>query len=575
MRVLMLVFLVSWFTLAMPSTPVHTQDSAAEAALASVISDFERILKRADPITAGLDGDRDALRRLPDPSRDTELANGRELSAIGAKLAQISIRDLSSASALNHQVLSRAIAEAVEQVGFDFDRIAFQNDDGFHTLGDYLGRTTTIASRDDADAWLARVGALPAYYSASIGNLRRGIETRLTQPTIVVNRVLEVARRQADTKAEQSPLLLPFSRMPAGIPPAVQADYRDRALAIVRDRVLPAERAFATFLAQEYAPAARSTISWRTTPNGETSYRFLVRRETTTGMTPDEIHQLGKAEVARIRALMDASIKETGYAGTFAGFLQMLRSDPRFYPKTPQELLEKASEIAKRADDGLPPLFGTLPRLWYGVRPVPADIAEGYTTGRYWPGSMVAGQAGGYMVNTSNLDQRALYELPALTCTRPCPAIIYRSRSPRSSRACRTSAAMRSRPPSSRAGACTRSFWAKRWGSTATLTNASGAIPTRCGARAGWWPTPVSTGSDGTSSRHASASPRTPHYRNTTSRRSSNAMSPGPARRSRTRSASCGSARCGGKPRRSSASGSMSGSFTMCSCSVGRCRSTW
>ena len=166
MRVLMLVFLVSWFTLAMPSTPVHTQDSPAEAALASVISDFERILKRADPITAGLDGDRDALRRLPDPSRDTELANGRELSAIGAKLAQISIRDLSSASALNHQVLSRAIAEAVEQVGFDFDRIAFQNDDGFHTLGDYLGRTTTIASRDDADAWLARVGALPAYYSA-------------------------------------------------------------------------------------------------------------------------------------------------------------------------------------------------------------------------------------------------------------------------------------------------------------------------------------------------------------------------------------------------------------------------
>ena len=100
MRVLMLVFLVSWFTLAMPSTPVHTQDSAAEAALASVISDFERILKRADPITAGLDGDRDALRRLPDPSRDTELAKGRELSAIGAKLAQISIRDLSSASAL-------------------------------------------------------------------------------------------------------------------------------------------------------------------------------------------------------------------------------------------------------------------------------------------------------------------------------------------------------------------------------------------------------------------------------------------------------------------------------------------
>ena len=196
MRVLMLVFLVSWFTLAMPSTPVHTQDSPAEAALASVISDFERILKRADPITAGLDGDRDALRRLPDPSRDTELANGRELSAIGAKLAQISIRDLSSASALNHQVLSRAIAEAVEQVGFDFDRIAFQNDSGFHTLGDYLGRTTTIASRDDADAWLARLEALPAYY-----------EQNIAQPA---------ARHQDPIHAADASSSIACSRSPAG-----------------------------------------------------------------------------------------------------------------------------------------------------------------------------------------------------------------------------------------------------------------------------------------------------------------------------------------------------------------------
>ena len=263
-------------------------------------------------------------------------------------------------------------------------------------------------------------------------------------------------------------------------------------------------------------------------------------------MTPDEIHQLGKAEVARIRALMDASIKETGYAGAFAGFLQMLRSDPRFYPKTPQELLEKASEIAKRADDGLPPLFGTLPRLSYGVRPVPADIAEGYTTGRYWPGSMVAGQAGGYMVNTSNLDQRALYELPALTVHEAVPGHHLQV----------ALAQELEGMPYFRRHAVTTAF-VEGWGLYAEcLGRRDGDLPrplrtlrplfaTRCGARAGWWPTRVSTGSDGTSSRRASASPRTPHYRSTTSRRSSNGISPGPARRSRTRSASCGSARCG------------------------------
>jgi uncharacterized protein (DUF885 family) len=138
-------------------------------------------------------------------------------------------------------------------------------------------------------------------------------------------------------------------------------------------------------------------------------------------MTPDEIHQLGQSEVARIRGLMEKTIAETGFTGSFADFLQMLRTDPRFYAKTPAELMEKASEIAKRSDDQLPRLFGTLPRLPYGVRPVPADIAEGYTTGRYWVGSMQQGQAGGYMVNTSHLDQRPLYELPALTVHEAVP----------------------------------------------------------------------------------------------------------------------------------------------------------
>ena len=243
--------------ISMTLAAAQREDTTAETVLAAVIGEYERIIKVADPVTAGLDGDREALRQLPDPRRDTGLARGRELAAIGERLGRIDASELSPGSALNHAFLSRLASEAVEQVPFDFDRIAFQNDDGFHTLGDYLGRTTSIASRDDADAWLARLEALPEFYARSIVNLRRGIETGLTQPKIVVDRVLEVARRQADTKAEHSPLLLPFGRMPATVPAAVQAEYSDRALALVRDRIIPAQRTFATFLGQEYAPAAR------------------------------------------------------------------------------------------------------------------------------------------------------------------------------------------------------------------------------------------------------------------------------------------------------------------------------
>lgn len=421
MRRVLLALLYAPILLASAGAFAQAETSSAETALAAVIADYERLDKQADPLTAGQEGDREALRRLPDVRPETEAALRQDLIAIGKRLAAIDKRQLAAESALNHALLSRLVDQAVEEAGFDFSRIAFQNDDGFHTLADYLARTTTIAGREDAEAWLSRLEALPAWYEQNIANLRRGIKTKFTQPRIVVDRVLEVARQQAATKAADSALLLPFARMPASIPVAAQAEYRAKALQLVQDRILPKQRAFAEFLAREYVAAARPAIGWRSTPNGEATYRFLVRRETTTDMTPDEIHQLGLSEVARIRGLMETTIRETGFKGSFAEFLQMLRTDPRFYPRTAQELLEKASEIAKRADGGLPPLFGTLPRLTYDVRPVPAEMAEGYTTGRYWGGSMQLGQPGGYIVNTSHLDQRSLYELPALTVHEAVP----------------------------------------------------------------------------------------------------------------------------------------------------------
>lgn len=394
---------------------------AQEASLNTLIDEYEQLIRKDDPVSAGQEGDREALRRLPDVRPETQQAIAKQLKSLGERLAAVDTSGLSEDAALNHQLLTRVIALHVEQLTFDLPRIPFENDSGFHTLLDYLARTTTIGSRDDADAWLARLEATPAYYEQNLANLQRGIKTKYTQPRIVADRVLEVARKQASTKPEDSSLLLPFARMPSSIPATAQEEYRSKALASVRDRILPAQKKFADFMEKDYLRAARPKLAWRTVPNGESSYKFFVRQETTTQMTPDEIHQLGQSEVARIRGLMEQTIAETGFKGSFADFLQMLRTDARFYAKTPEELLEKASEIAKRSDDQLPRLFGTLPRLTYGVRPVPADIAEGYTTGRYWGGSMQQGQAGGYMVNTSHLDQRPLYELPALTVHEAVP----------------------------------------------------------------------------------------------------------------------------------------------------------
>ena len=395
--------------------------SRGDARLSALIAEYERYDRDADPITAGAEGDREALRHLPNASLSTQQAQRRTLADLRSRIERIDPRQLSADAAINRAFLLRIIGEGIESIDFDEARTIFTNDNGFYSLGDYLALTTPIRTREDAEAWLSRLSEMPSYYQQNLENGRRAIATHLTKPRVVFDRALAAAQAQAGGPVEQSTLLAPFAEMPAAIPAAAQADYRTRALALVRDQIRPQQQAFARFLQDDYQPALRSELGIRSTPNGEAYYRYLVRHHTTTNLSPEEIHALGLAEVARIRAEMETTIRETGFQGSFAEFLHFLRSDPQFYATTAENLLEKASEIAKRSDDQLPGLFGTLPRLTYGVRPVPADMAEGYTTGRYWNGSPALGQAGGYMVNTTHLDQRALYELPALTLHEAVP----------------------------------------------------------------------------------------------------------------------------------------------------------
>ncbi len=393
----------------------------ADARLGALLAEYEQIDRRNDPITSGQEGDRAAMSRLPDVTPEAAAARRAALSSLRDRLERTDARRLSPDAALNRSFLIRVINNQIAGIDFDDARIVFGNDSGFFNQGDYLALTTPIRTREDAEAWLARLAAMPRYLADSIANGRRGIATGFTQPRLVVDRVLAMAQAQAAEPAEESALLAPFATLPDTIPANAQAEFRARALAIVRDQIKPAQRDAARFLETEYLPAARPGLGIRTTPNGEAYYRYLVRYHTTTEMTPDEIHALGQSEVARIRASMEAIIREVGFTGSFAEFQRFLRTDPRFYAQTPEDLLEKASEIAKRADDQLPRLFGRLPRLPYGVRPVPASMAEAYTTGRYWQGSPTLGVAGGYMVNTSHLDQRPLYELPALTLHEAVP----------------------------------------------------------------------------------------------------------------------------------------------------------
>lgn len=394
---------------------------ADDKPLNRLVADYEAYALADDPITAGGEGDRAALSRLPDVTPAADAARTKALKAFQARLAAIDAAGLSEDARLNRAFLAWTLERQVRSLAFDEARMPFNSDGGFHSTLGYLAATTPVRSAADARAWMDRLNAIPAYYAANIANARRGVKSGFTQPRSTNDQVLARAREMAAAPVETDVLLTPLQILPASIPAAEQAALRAQALAVVSEKVRPAQRDFVAFLETEYLPASRKSLAARSLPDGERYYGWLASDHTTTSLTPDAIHAAGLAEVARIRAEMDGVIAETGFKGDFKAFLAMLRSDPRFYATSREDLLEKASRIAKRIDDKLPGWFATLPRLTYGVRPVPADIEANYTTGRYFSGSPAQGVAGGYMVNTAKLDQRPLYELPALTLHEAVP----------------------------------------------------------------------------------------------------------------------------------------------------------
>lgn len=399
---------------ALAASPYAAARPAGSPALAKIIADYEMVQKRFHPWGAAQDGDREALSRLQDDSPASLKAEQKALTVIDARLRALPPPDPRSEDAVNSGYLAFRLKSELASLKLDTARINFDAYSGFHLEPQQLGRHTHIRDRADAEAYLKRLAALPHFYETEIANARRGVATGFTQPAPTVEVVLTVARKQAAIPAEEDGLNAPLKTLPASIPLGEQAALRARALALVKT-FKPSEAAFVRFLETEYRPAARESLAARDLPNGEAYYRAEVSRHTTTDLTPDRIHQIGLDEVKRIRALMEKEIAASGFKGDFKAFQTYLRTSPEFYVTSRQALLEKSALFAKTVDDKLPAEFGRLPRLPFAVREIPREVEESATTAYYAEGSPALGVAGGYEVNTSHLDQRPLYEIPALS----------------------------------------------------------------------------------------------------------------------------------------------------------------
>ncbi len=380
---------------------------ATTSPLDRLITDYERYGEILRPdLDAGA---------WPDASFETVAARNEATVGFYQRLQSLETRRLADDERITHAVLDYLLRTSTEIAPFEPERISFTNDSGFFSYPAQTGLSTRLRTVEEGDRWVRRLENLPDYFDQQIAWLQRGIDTGVVQAAYVIPGVIDQVRTIAETPAEEGTFYLPVRSLPSTMAQEERERIAAATLSAIETRVLPAYHNLLTFLEQEYLPNARTEPGLHAVPGGRDMYRALVRQHTTLDLTPEQVHQTGLEEVARIRAEMEAVIAETGFEGSFAEFLNYLRTDAKFYAQSEEELLMRAAWLAKRADDQMPRFFRNLPRLPYGVRPVPASLAPNYTTGRYWAGNLQAGNAGAYMVNTYALDQRPLYELPALT----------------------------------------------------------------------------------------------------------------------------------------------------------------
>jgi len=349
---------------------------------------------------------------LPRVDASTQAMRERYWSDVLEKLDAIKPAELHGEDAVDYAVYHDQIETLLADQHFRTWEMPFNSDSGFWSDLGFTARATYARPQEYRD-YIGKLRDIPRYFREETDNMRLGLARGFSQPKIILQGRTQSISEVADAPGKQNLFYTPFRHMPSSIPAAEQARLRAAALAAIKQDVIPAYARLLDFMRDEYIPKARTDIAAEDLPDGKAFYQAQIREYTTLDMTPDAIHQLGLQQVAIIHQQMLETIRQTGFKGSFADFLHFLRTDPRFYAKTPDELLKDAAWIAKEVDGKVGDYIGRLPRRRFAIEPVPANLAPIYTGGRGGPGI--------YLVNTYDLPSRPLYSLPALTLHESSP----------------------------------------------------------------------------------------------------------------------------------------------------------
>jgi uncharacterized protein (DUF885 family) len=402
-------------------TPAFAAKKPANAPLLKLFDQVWQEDLADNPLAATQLGDTRFNDRLPDMSQlAIDERNKRNYTRLAA-LRKINKAKLEKDDQLNYDLFERDIRFRIDEYTYKPWLYDIRTFDGPQLLTE-VAEYAPFATVKDYDNWIARINASGTYFDQWIALLQTGANERRTQPRVTVNKILEQIKPQLVTNPEDSGFYVPFKKMPASIPQAEKDRLQAAARTAIQTTGVPAYQRFEKFLREVYLPASRDTVGVSDTPDGDLYYRNRIRLFTTIdNMTATQIHNTGLAEVKRIRAEMEKTLEGINFLGTLDQFLVFLRTDDRFFHKTPEELMAAYEKTARAIEPQLPKLFGKLPKTPFGIRAIPAASAPTTTTAYYQPPSMDGSRPGNYYVNLYKPESRPIWEIEALTAHESVP----------------------------------------------------------------------------------------------------------------------------------------------------------
>jgi uncharacterized protein (DUF885 family) len=400
----------------------------ATPAIAGSTEDFHKLMDdywaaylKDNPLTASSVGVQTYDRELGELSLAEFDRQAAEAQAFLVRLQAVPAASLSPMDQSNRAVLQRTLEDQILLNRFGQRQLLYSSLGSYHEALATMGETIPMRTKADYENYLARLALVPARMKAYSDMSVKAASEGYTQACEWMKTLPGSTLALVPADVTQSPFYGPFAAArPQAIPASEWNGLQARASEAIGGPIAVSYRAFSTVAESQLVPKCRKVDSVSTQPQGKDYYKALVRYHTTTGLTPDQIHEIGSQEVARIRAEMEAVAKRAGFASREAMIADM-RTNPKWYVKTPEELMEKTAIVTKTIDGKMPAYFGRLPRLPYGIKPMTAATAPTDTTARYQPGSPEGGIAGNYLVNTTKLDQRPLWEIPVLSVHEAVP----------------------------------------------------------------------------------------------------------------------------------------------------------